>query len=151
MPILVNHLRFAPRPALLSTTRELVDGSPSPGLSRFCAETLFLVAYFDVSGLTLLFVRVGRFVALGHGFLIGKGKGKVIVASRRQLGSLSSQDTLPSRRVYRRAADLGVGTLPSKIFLVWTLFPYACWLIASLRSTEVPPKVAPPKMPAESL
>jgi hypothetical protein len=49
--------------ALFATAGEFVYGGPSPCLGGFRAETLLLVAFFDVGRLTLLFVSVTGFIA----------------------------------------------------------------------------------------
>jgi len=43
------------RPAFFATAGEIIYGGPSPCLGGFQAETLLLVAFFDVGRLTLLF------------------------------------------------------------------------------------------------
>ena len=59
--------------ALFAAAGEFVHGGPSPRFGGFRADTLFLVAGLDVFRLTLLFVSVAGFIALGHWwfFLLG--------------------------------------------------------------------------------
>ena len=56
----------SPRTAFLAAARELVYGSPSAGFRILYAHPFFLVARFDVRGLTFLFVSVAGFIALKH-------------------------------------------------------------------------------------
>jgi len=56
--------------ALFAAPAEFVYGGPSPGFRGFRAEPRFLVAGFDVFGLTLLFVSVAGFIALRHRSLL---------------------------------------------------------------------------------
>ena len=52
---------------LFPTTVIFIDGGPGAGFGFFIRNTFFLVAFFDVLGLTFLFVSVFRFISLRHG------------------------------------------------------------------------------------
>jgi len=61
-------LFFLPaRAAFFAAAIKLVDGGPSPGFGVLGAKALFLIARFDVSGLTFLFLGITGFIALRHG------------------------------------------------------------------------------------
>ena len=60
--------------AFFAAAGDFVYSGPRACFRSFHADAFFLVAGFDVSRLTLLFVSVTRFIALRHGYpLFGFG------------------------------------------------------------------------------
>jgi len=57
-------------PAEFAAARQFVDCGPGPRFRGFRAHTFLFIALFDVRRLTFLFVRVTRFIALGHGLFL---------------------------------------------------------------------------------
>src|ERR1035437_8986452 len=57
---------FSPGAAFFAAAGKFVDGGPGAGFRIFYADTLLLVASFDVCRLTFLLVGVAGFIALRH-------------------------------------------------------------------------------------
>ena len=64
--IIPKSILVSPGPALSAATGEFIHGGPSPRFRGFRADTLFLVAGFDVFRLTFLFVSITGFITLRH-------------------------------------------------------------------------------------
>jgi len=59
-------IRVSPGAALFAAAGKFVDRGPGACFGGFHADTFFLIAVLDVRRLTLLFVGVTGFIALGH-------------------------------------------------------------------------------------